>query len=82
MKKSIIPTLFGNFSQIKQHGLSYSLKCDPWSISKITFCANLRVSPIDKFFNENAFCYSSQQYFDLNEISWMDLLSIFLILQE
>ena len=33
--------------KLSKHGISYSLQHDPRSISKITFYANLRVSPID-----------------------------------
>ena len=33
--------------KLSKHGISYSLKCDPRSISKITFYANLRVRSID-----------------------------------
>ena len=47
MKNSIILTISENFNEIKQHGISYSLKHDLRLISKITFCANLSVSPID-----------------------------------
>ena len=50
MKKSIIPT-FNTYMKIlmklSKHGIIYSLKCDPKSISKVTFYVNLRVSPID-----------------------------------
>ena len=48
---------------------------------KITFSANLRVSPIDTelwyFFQKNGVCYSSQQYLGQNEVRWMALLNIF-----
>ena len=44
MKKSIIPTLSENLDQIKQ---KWPQLQPQWSISKITFCANLLVSPID-----------------------------------
>ena len=44
MKKKIMPTLSENFDEIKQtwHQLKPQT-CDPRSISKITFYANLRV---------------------------------------
>jgi len=70
--------------KLSKHGISYSLQRDPRSISKITFYANLRVSPIDTelwyFFQKNAVCYSSQQYLGLNEVR-MALLNNSLILQ-
>ena len=47
MKKKYPLPLSENFNQIKKHSLSYSLKRDLRSISKITFCANLSVRPID-----------------------------------
>ena len=34
--------------KLSKHGISYSLIRDPRSLSKITFYANLRVSPIDR----------------------------------
>ena len=70
--------------KLSKHGISYSLKRDPRSIPKITFYANLRVSPIDTelryFFKKDAVCYSSQQYLGLNEVSWMALLNDLLTL--
>ena len=33
--------------KLSKHGISYSVKRDPRSISKITFYANLSFSPID-----------------------------------
>ena len=33
--------------QFSKHGISYSLKRNTRSISKITFCSKLSVSPID-----------------------------------
>ena len=65
MKKVLSPHYLKILMKLSKHGISYSLKRDPWSISKISFCANLRVSPID-IFNKNVFCYSRQQYLDLN----------------
>ena len=52
---------------LSKHGLSYSLKCEPRSISKITFYANLSVSPIDTelwdfFQTKTAVIFSDQQY--------------------
>ena len=46
MKKSIMPNL-KILMKLSKHGISFSLKRDPRSITKITFCANLSVSPID-----------------------------------
>ena len=46
-KKVSSPHYLKISSKLSKHGLSYSLKRDPRSISKITFYANLRVSPID-----------------------------------
>ena len=64
--------------KLSKHDISYSLKRDPRSISKIIFYANLRALII---FQKNAACYSSQQYLGLNEVSWMALLNTLLILQ-
>ena len=47
MKNSIIPTLSDNFNEIKQTLHQLQPQNDPRSLSKITFYANLRVSPID-----------------------------------
>ena len=47
MKKNIIPTLSEILMKLSKLGISYSLKRDPSPISKITFYANLSVSPID-----------------------------------
>ena len=67
--------------KLSKHSISYSLKRDPRSISKITFYANLRVTLLiqsfDNFSKKNAVCYSSQQYLGLNEVSWMALLNNF-----
>ena len=46
MKKSIITTLSENFIEIKQTWHQLQPQINPKSISKITFCANLSVSPI------------------------------------
>ena len=46
-KKVSSPHYLKILIKLSKHGISYSLKCDPRSISKITFYANLRVSPID-----------------------------------
>ena len=61
--------------KLSEHCISYSLKCDLRSISKITFYANLII------FQKNAVSYSSQQYLSLNEGNWMALLNNLLILQ-
>ena len=84
-KKVSSPHYLKILMKLSKHGISYSLKRDPRSISKITFYANLRVSPIDTelllFFKKNAVCYSSQQYLGLNEVSLIALLNNLLILQ-
>ena len=49
MKKSIIPTLL---IKLSKNGISYSLKRDPRSISKIPFFANLSVSPMGPSIND------------------------------
>ena len=78
-KKVSSPHYLKILMKLSKHGISYSLKRDPRSISKITFYANLRVSPID---TELWFFNPSQQYLGLNEFSWMAMLnSFFLILQ-
>ena len=41
------PHYLKTLMKLGRHGISYSLKCNPRSISKISFCANLSVSPID-----------------------------------
>ena len=46
MKKVSSPHYLKILMKLSKHGISYSLKRDPRSISKITFYANLRVSPI------------------------------------
>ena len=80
-KKVLFPHYLKILIKLSKHGLSNSFKRNPWSISKITFFANLRVTDTELwyFFNENAVC---QQYLSyLNEFSWMDLLNNLLILQ-
>ena len=47
MKKVSCPHYLNMLMKLSKHGISYSLKRDPRSISKITFYANLSVSPID-----------------------------------
>ena len=47
MKKVSSPYYMNILMKSSKHGINYSLKPDPRSISKITFYANLRVSPID-----------------------------------
>ena len=47
MKKVSSPRCLKILMKLSKHGISYSLKRDPSSISKITFYANLSVSPID-----------------------------------
>ena len=49
-KKISSPHYLKISSKLSKHGLSYSLKRDPRSISKITFCANSSVNPIDTQF--------------------------------
>ena len=56
-KKVSFPHYLKNLMKLSKHGISYSLKCNPRSISEITFWANLSVSPIDielYFFKELA----------------------------
>ena len=56
-KKVSSPHYLKSLMKLSKHGITYSLKCSPRSISKITFCANLSVSPIDielYFFKELA----------------------------
>jgi hypothetical protein len=81
MKKISSPHYLKILIKLSKHGLSYSLKHDPKSISKITFFANSRVSPTENFSKKTAGCYSNQQYLGLNEVSWMDWLNNLLILQ-
>ena len=47
MKKVSSPHYLKILSKLCKRGLSYSIKHDPKSNSKITFYANLRLSPID-----------------------------------
>ena len=47
MRKISCPHYLKILSKLSKHGLSYSLKRDSRSISKITFFANRRVSSID-----------------------------------
>ena len=47
MKKVSSPHYLKILMKLSKHGISYSLKRNPRSISKITFCANLSVSSID-----------------------------------
>ena len=47
MKKISSPHYLKILMKLSKHGISYSLKRDPRSMSKITFCANLSVSPIN-----------------------------------
>ena len=47
MKKVASPHYFKILMKLSKHSISYSLKLDPRSISKITFYANLSVSSID-----------------------------------
>ena len=46
-KRALSPHYLKILMKLSKHGISYSLQRDPRSISKITFYANLRVSPID-----------------------------------
>ena len=59
MKKIASPHYLKISMKLSKHGISYSLKRDLRLISKITFCANLSVCPIDiiNFFKElHYFC--------------------------
>ena len=47
MKKISSPHYLKILMKLIKHGISYNLKRDPSPISKITFYANLSVSPID-----------------------------------
>ena len=47
MKKVSSPHYLKILMKLIKHGISYNLKRDPSPISKITFYANLSVSPID-----------------------------------
>ena len=80
-RKVSSPHYLKNLMKLNKHCISYSLKRDSRTISKMTLYANLRSSPIDTelwyFFKKNGVCYSSQQYLGLNEVSWMALLNNF-----
>ena len=66
-KKVSSPHYLKILMKLIKHGISYNLKRDPSPISKITFYANLSVSPIDTelwdfFQTKTAVSFSDQQY--------------------
>ena len=63
-----------NLMKLSKHGISYSLKCDPRSISKITFYANLRVRPIDTelwYFFQKFFIQVSNTLVWMRSVWWL-----------
>ena len=79
MKNSIVSRLSEILIKSVKHDLSYSLKYDLRSISKITFHARWKVSPTDtKYANFSKELLLGGRI----GVSWMDLVKNLLILQK
>ena len=68
-KKVSYPHYLKIVIKLSKHGLSYSLKCDPRPISKITFCANLSVKSFI-FFSKNCIIFPKLKDYQVNLSNW------------